>query len=437
MKNIKTFYFSILAITLLVMSVFIVTSLVGNFFISKNDGLKRIYFVDNISAGHSEAIEKFNRLHAGQLEVVPINFPFEKFSTNERKELLIRYLRGESDRVDVFSVDLIWVPRFAKWTEPLGQYFSVNERQQLLDPVLQTCYYKDQLMAIPLYMDVQVMYYRNDLLRTLPDYARYEKALAEGITWENFIELAEKFKAENSAYIFPGYGYEGLMCSFAELCASQNFNLSWKDTLNLNTPQTRKSLQLLVDLINKYNVSPSTVTNFKETQAEDYFIKQNSLFLRDWPGFRGTCENTYASFGLCDKLVAVPTPYFEGGRRASVIGGWNMMVSKSSTRKKEAVEFIKFMIEEEQQKLLYERNGFLPINRKIYGDSLFLKKHPRLKFFSGLTPHLVSRPFHEKYTKQSDVIAHFLNRALKKEISVEQALISAEKILNSGETFIK
>jgi multiple sugar transport system substrate-binding protein len=32
--------------------------------------------------------------------------PFQKFSTNERKELLTRSLRSKSDRIDIFSVDL-------------------------------------------------------------------------------------------------------------------------------------------------------------------------------------------------------------------------------------------------------------------------------------------------------------------------------------------
>jgi multiple sugar transport system substrate-binding protein len=32
----------------------------------------------------------FNSRNKGRIEVVPVNLPFEKFTTNERKELLAR-----------------------------------------------------------------------------------------------------------------------------------------------------------------------------------------------------------------------------------------------------------------------------------------------------------------------------------------------------------
>ena len=71
--------------------------------------VKKIYFVDHISAAHQKVIDKFNEKYKGQIEVVAINLPFVKFSTNERKELLARYLRSKSDRIDIFSVDQIWL----------------------------------------------------------------------------------------------------------------------------------------------------------------------------------------------------------------------------------------------------------------------------------------------------------------------------------------
>src|SRR5512140_3173445 len=75
----------------------------------------RVYFADNISKAHRVIIAEFNKRHAGSIEVVPVDLPFDKFSTNERKELLARSLRSKSDKIDIFAVDLIWVPRFARW----------------------------------------------------------------------------------------------------------------------------------------------------------------------------------------------------------------------------------------------------------------------------------------------------------------------------------
>lgn len=84
----------------------------------------QIFFADNISNAHRKLIERFNEEFKGQIEVIPIDLPFSKFSTNERKELLARSLRSKSERIDVFAVDLIWVPRFARWGQPVGNLHS-------------------------------------------------------------------------------------------------------------------------------------------------------------------------------------------------------------------------------------------------------------------------------------------------------------------------
>lgn len=89
----------------------------------------RIYFADNISIAHEALIKRFNETYRGEIEVIPVNLPFSKFSTNERKELLARSLRSKSDLIDVFAVDLIWVPRFAKWCEPLDIHIGIQGQQ--------------------------------------------------------------------------------------------------------------------------------------------------------------------------------------------------------------------------------------------------------------------------------------------------------------------
>ena len=68
---------------------------------------KTIYFVDHISSAHQKVIDLFNEKNKGSIKVETINLSFEKFSTNERKELLARYLRSKNNRIDIFSVDQI------------------------------------------------------------------------------------------------------------------------------------------------------------------------------------------------------------------------------------------------------------------------------------------------------------------------------------------
>lgn len=434
----RTFYFSIAAITILVLTVFVFMSLFGDYLIITKSGVRKIYFADNISPSHKIVIDRFNKLYKGKIEVVPIDLPFEKFSTNERKELLIRYLRSKSDRVDLFSVDQIWVPRFAKWTEPLSNYFPVPLRNQIIPQALESCFYKDQLVAVPLYFDIGLMYYRSDLLKKLPDYTAVKNELDNFITWEKFIRLGEKLKSTgNPFYLFPADNYEGLMCSFVELLESQNEKLFVNDSVRLNTRAAEKSLQLLVDLVHKYKLSPTVVSSFKETESYNYFLKNDGIFLRGWPGFLKWYMLNKNSEDAAKQFEIAPLPHFDGGKPAGIIGGWNLMISKYSDKKNEALEFIKFLLSGEAQKVFFEVGGYLPAQAQIYSDRAYIKKNPELQFYSKLFSTGVRRPFLEKYTRYSDVIAHYLNLAIKKKITAGEALNKAERIINSGDLFIK
>jgi len=437
-QNIRTFYISIVAITFLVVTVVVIMFLFGDYFKVSNEGVKKIYYVDNISQSHKLVIDRFNEINKGRIEVVPIDLPFEKFSTNERKELLIRYLRSKSDRVDLFSVDQIWVPRFAKWTEPLTKYFLPSQNQQIIDQAIGTCYYKDDLVALPLYFDIGVLYYNNSILKELPDYSSVKNEIDNSITWDRFISIGQKLKQNgHSVYVFPSDDYEGLMCSFVELLESQNDKLFVNDTVRLNTKAAENALQLLVDLVNKYNLSPKEITDYRETECYVHFVNHNDVFLRGWWGFYEWYYKNIKDENVSNIYEKAPMPHFSGGTPVSIIGGWNLMMSKYSTKKSEVIEFIKYLLSDEVQKILFEVGGYLPVKKNMYSDTTFIKKHPELEFYSKILRSGVHRPFSEKYTKCSDIIASYLNLAIRNKISVKEALGKAQRIINSGDVFIK
>ncbi|MFA3782213.1 extracellular solute-binding protein [Melioribacteraceae bacterium 4301-Me] len=431
----KKFYLYLIGVTVVALVVFFTLTYLGNPFLYSREGPVKLYFVDNISPAHKKIIDAFNELYKGKIEVVPINLPFEKFSTNERKELLIRFLRSRNDRIDIFSVDQIWVPRFTKWTEPLRNYFSINERNAILDPALQSCIYNNQLVAIPLYFDISVMYYRYDIISNLPDFSKIKSEIDSSITWSRFIELYQKYfkNCKQPYYLFAADNYEGLMCSFVEMVASQNNELFVNDSVKLNTPQSKRALSMLFDMINKYSMAPKYVTAYKETDCKEEFLKKEGIFLRSWPG---NLKNDITA-DLHNKIKMAPLPHFQNGKAASVIGGWDLMISKYSTKKSEAIEFIKFILKESTQKIFLEESGYLPVLKDIYDNKNFLIEYPELKFYKRLIKTSVRRPFLEKYTLYSDVISYYLNLALKKQISIDSALSKAEHIINSNELFIK
>ncbi|HUI30273.1 MAG TPA: extracellular solute-binding protein [Candidatus Acidoferrales bacterium] len=396
-----------------------------------SDKVVKITFADNISEAQQKVIDLFNSEHRGQIEVVPINLPFSKFSTNERKELLVRYFRSKSDRIDVFSVDQIWVPRFAKWCEPLDRYITGEQTGMMTKYAAHTCYNDNALVAVPFYLDITVMYYRKDLIGALPNSEYWSDQLAHSISWQDLFRLRKEMRGSRPFFVFQAAPYEGLSCIYIELLANMNEQISMHDSLRLETPEAEKALQFLVDMVRRHNISPQKVVDFDEDESYQFFFQNDGVFLRAWPGFSRN-ETLRKNFPVAFSDCAVaPLPHLSGSSPAFVFGGWNLMISKFSTKMAEAIEFVHFLLGKESQELMYEYGGCLPTNDSVYSDTSFVAKHPELKFYQNLFRYGVYRPFSKKYTKVSDILSYYLNLAIRGRLSPKEALKYATSKINS------
>ncbi|MFA6468879.1 MAG: extracellular solute-binding protein [Bacteroidota bacterium] len=400
--------------------------------------VKKLYFADHISPAHQAVIDRFNQLHRGRIEVIPVNLPFSKFTTNERKELLARSLRSKSDRLDVFSVDYIWTARFAKWCEPLDEYFSEEDKSNILSPTLQSCLSGGKLVAMPLYIDVGMMYYRKDILAKLPDAKQIEERLKNSITWDEMYILQKRLGMSNSPfYIFQANDYEGLNCNYFEILASLDENFFRGNRIDLNTPTARKALQMMVDFIRTKKMTPPDVTQFDENKSYEYWLKNDAMFVRGWSNL---VENYRIVFNDTSKLEFIgraALPHFAGHKETSVYGGWNLMISKFSNNKQAAVEFVRFLQTIEAKKIMFEQGDYIPVNRDVYADSEYVKKYPKLVFYRKLIERGFHRPSLEEYTKIADIIAHYVHLAIKGEMQVDQALDAATQMINSTNVALK
>ncbi len=389
-----------------------------------------IRYLDNISESQKELVKKFNSEYKGKYRVEVINFPLEKFSSNERKQLLIKYLRNRSDKIDVFSVDQVWVPRFSNWSQPLDEYFSKSEKEEIDSLSLHSCNYNGSLIAMPLFTDVGLMYARTEALKNHPNYESLVEKLQRSITWEEFIKLGQsEYFNDKPFYVFPADNYEGLMCSFIEVFSSENklFN----EENSLLKPEVIEAVQFIVDLVKKYKISPSDVINLQENNFGFYFFENESAFLRGWP-------NSFSSFFYINKnerakngMISIPLPHFEGKEKRFVRGGWNFMISKYSKKKEAAAIFLKFWLREEVQAYMYENNGFLPILKRFYYDENFVNKYDMINYYKELLNDSVFRPQNKNYTLLSDILTKYIRLSISKNISVPKALQKAQDEINS------
>lgn len=390
----------------------------------KKPEVTEIYFADMITAAHRILINKYNKINEGKVKVIPIDFPNFDFSTNERKEMLARLLRGKGDGIDVFAVDVVWVQRFAKWSEPLNNYFSKAELDNILGVALESCYYEGELYALPLNRVQGILYYRDDLLKKFNNYNQIVKKLEKNITWEEFIKLKYELKTQLPFYVFTGTDYEGLICVFLELLLSLNKSYFEQYGFNFNTTEAEKSLQLLVDFVNKFNISPKSVTEFTEVPSYQYFIQNDGLFIRGWPTFDKDFREKVFDEKKQSQLKKTDLPYFKSGHQSSIMGGWNIMISKFSNKKSATIDFIKFLLSEESQEIFYKEGGHYPVAKSFYQKEEYLRRYPEIARIKNWHVNVTQRPAHADYTRYSKIIAYYLKNAIQQKLSVKDALIA-------------
>ncbi len=403
----------------------------------QSNSVTEIYFADRITAAHRVLIDEYNKLMKGKVRVIPIDFPHFDFSTNERKEVLARSLRGTGDGIDIFAVDIIWVQRFAKWCEPLDKYFSEEEKNKILPLAMESCYSNGELVSVPLNRVQGVLYYREDLINKLKNGNEIIKKIHNNITWQDFIKIKEKLKIDYPFYIFPAADYEGFICVFMELLLSQNPDYFYQYGFNLDKPEAEKALQMIVDFIYKYKITPPDVIKFTEIPSYAYFIKSNGLFIRGWPSYDKDFKESPFDSSKEKYLRKAPLPYFENGKPVSIIGGWNLMISKFSDKKEAAVDFLKFLLSEKSQETFYRLSGHYPVIKKFYYDSSFVKKYPEFRQICNLIKFAIHRPAHEEYTRYSKIMSYYFEQALTKKISVKEALIKATNSIQYEKNIIK
>ncbi len=436
-KYVKDTYILWLFISLVFILIFFYLNLTAFDSYTVKSNTKIIYYSDYITPAHTKLIEDFNAAYKGQIKVVSIDLPFSQFSTNERKELLARSLRSKSEKIDVFAIDIIWGHRFAKWAENLDKQFGKNYLDNIISPTKETCLYKDSLVAIPYVVDLGTMYYRDDILRKLPNYKELVNELNNSITWDKLIKLKKKFKDNNSFYVFPAEDYEGLICSYIELVLNQNRDFFKSEKIDLTRKETRAALQQMYNMIYKNDLTPPIITDFTEHQCHEYYIQNNGVFLRSWPSFLSDYERFFKDSLQTKIYKRAPLPRFENTQSAAVLGGWNLMLAKTSKNKNEAIKFMKYLVSYESQKYLFEQNGYLPVLSEVYNNNDSDSTNEMLDYYLKQFNYAVHRPMREDYTRISDIISYYVHKTLKNEISLDDALIKATDLINSKNILFK
>ncbi len=351
-------------------------------------GVSITYYGDSHELGRTlerSLIQRFEQDTGIRVNLVP-----RPESTTETYVTYDRQFKAAEAEVDVYLIDLIWPAAFAPYLLDLTPTLATEARNHLA-----MCRESDtvggRLVAMPYFLDLGLLYYRKDLLEQ-HGYAR------PPVTWEQLEAMARDIQSgERSGgrdlwgFIWQGLAYEGLTCNALEWQESHGGGgLIDPRTgqVSVDDPRAIAAFRRAAGWIG--TITPPAVISYDEPESLDRFREGGAVFMRNWAYVHAGLEA--ADSPIRGKVGVAGLPAAAGHRSVSVMGGWQLGVSRRSRHPEAAVAFVRYLTSPEVQAWRAREGSYLPTVQKLWDDPGLRSDLPLLAAVAPQLPNMIQRP---------------------------------------------
>ncbi|MEV1144748.1 ABC transporter substrate-binding protein [Micromonospora sp. NPDC049799] len=319
---------------------------------------------------------------------------------DEQRVQMVRRLAAQDTGMDVLGLDVTWTQEFAsadwilEWT---GENKAEAEAGTLEGP-LDTARYEDKLYAAPKNTNVQLLWYRKDLVQEPPT------------TWDEMIKTAQDLKQQGKPYqvLTMGAQYEGLVVLYNTLAESAGGRILSEDGEQAVMDEgTVRALEQLKAFATSGVASPS-FSNATEDPVRLEFQSGAGAFQVNWPFVYPALQE--ANPDLAKQVGWARVPGIDEGTPSKVtIGGVNMAVSAYSKHPEESFEAAKCIRNEKNQKFSAINDGVPPTIEKVYDDPEMAEAYPMKETILEELREPAVRPLTPAYQSISTVMSAILS----------------------------
>jgi trehalose/maltose transport system substrate-binding protein len=298
--------------------------------------------------------------------------------------------RGDAS-IDILQVDVIWPSALADQLVDLSEHVPAATLSEHFATIVENNTVGGRLVAMPWFTDAGMLFYREDLLE--------KYGLGVPATWSGLADAAlliqEGERAEGNddfwGFVFQGQAYEGLTCNALEwIDATGGGRIVGDDgTVTINNPAAALALGRAAAWVG--TVAPPRVTQFVEEDARITFQLGDAAFMRNWP-YAWALLNAEDS-PLRGKVGVAPLPKgAQHGRHAATLGGWQLAVSRHSTNKDAAIDFVLHLTSVAEQKRRAIAGSYAPTIESLYQDPEVLAANHFFAELGKVLTDAVARP---------------------------------------------
>ncbi|MEU7996648.1 ABC transporter substrate-binding protein [Micromonospora sp. NPDC049060] len=319
---------------------------------------------------------------------------------DDQRVQMVRRLAAQDSGMDVLGLDVTWTQEFAsadwirEWT---GQDRAEVEQGTLAGP-LETARYEDKLYGAPKNTNVQLLWYRKDLVPQPPK------------TWDQMISTAQELKQQGKPYqvLTMGAQYEGLVVLYNTLAESAGGKILSDDGKQAVMDEgTVRALEQLQRFATSGVTSPS-FSNATEDPVRLEFQSGDGAFQVNWPFVYPAMQE--ADPELAKQVGWARVPGVDENTPSKVtIGGINMAVSAYSKHPEESFEAARCIRNEKNQKFSAVNDGVPPTIEKVYDDPEMAEAYPMRDTILEELKEPAVRPLTPAYQSISTVMSAILS----------------------------
>lgn len=355
-------------------------------------------------------IKRFERLNP-RIDVQAVAVPYDSL----HQKLITATAGGTLP--DVVRSDIIWVPELAKLgvLEPLDGLMPdfKSLARKTFPGALATNRWNGRYYGLPLDTNTRVLMYNAAALRK----AGFSRPPA---TFAQMRAMAPKLKAAE-VFMFADGGTGGW--NILPWIWSGGGNLTnpslTKATGFLNGPRSVAAVKLLADLYKQGAIS-NTIVGGQGTATSDGLPKGEYATILDGPWMFPIFAGQYPEF----RLRTARVPKGPTGRSISVVGGEDIVMTRSSKNKNEAAQFIRFMLGKYAQ-LEMAKVGQMTIRTDL--KQQMVKIRPYYGIFLEQLKTARPRTPHPQWPKIDQVLGTHVAKAIKGDVTPRKALTDAAK----------
>ncbi|MEU0655180.1 ABC transporter substrate-binding protein [Streptomyces albogriseolus] len=349
------------------------------------------------SGALQEAADRCSRESGGRYRIEYNKLPR---AADGQRQQMVRRLAAEDDSLDILGLDVTWAAEFAeaRW---IKEWTGENKRRATegtLDVPLQTATWKGKLYAVPYNTNIQLLWYRRDLVPKPPT------------TWAEMLDMSRDLARRGKPHYveIQGAQYEGLTVWFNSLVNSAGgaiLNPSATEP-SLGPPAVRAA-SIMRDLARSPAADPSL-----PNQMED----QNRLAMESgvaafeinypfvYPSMRSNNPTLFKDF----RWAVYPRVDADRPSRPT-IGGIDLAVSAYSRHPDLAFDAALCLRDRENQLGAALKGGLPPTLRSLYDEPEFMKEYPFSKEVLASLESASVRPLTPAYQNVSIAVSHTLS----------------------------